>query len=110
MHVGSAGTVLRLRHARLSVPLSDREFESWCYRSGGETYEEADRNRVTCRFPDTETDDRVGYFPESGAFEVITEGRFYSARSLHQHAESWIDGNDRLHVDTGETRVIVDPR
>lgn len=36
--------------------------------------------------------------------------RFYSSRSLHQHAESWIDDDDRLHIDTGETREVIDPR
>jgi hypothetical protein len=27
-------------------------------------------------------------------------GRFYSTRLLHQHAESWIDDEDHLHIDT----------
>jgi hypothetical protein len=52
--------------------------------------------------------DRIDRFTVSGP-GAIPEGRFYSARSLHQHAESGTD-EDWLHVDTGETRVIVDPR
>lgn len=92
------------------MPLSEQEFESWCFRNGGETYEEDDRPGLTCKFPDTDTPDRVGYLTESGAFEVITEGRFYSARSLHQNAESWIDDHDRLHIDTEDTRLVIDPR
>lgn len=90
--------------------LSEQEFESWCFRNGGETYDEDDSPGLTCRFPDTGTSDRVGYLSDSGAFEVITDGRFYSARSLHQHAEAWIDDDDRLHIDTEDTRVIIDPR
>jgi hypothetical protein len=92
------------------MPISETEFKSWCYRNGGETYGEKERGRVACRFPDADVDDRVGYFSESGAFEVISEGRFYSTRSLHQHADAWIDDDDRLHIDTGETREVVDPR
>jgi hypothetical protein len=37
-------------------------------------------------------------------------GEFYSTRSLHQHADSWLDGDDRLHIDTDEARVIIDPQ
>ena len=94
----------------LSMPVSETEFKSWCYRNGGETYGEEERGRVACRFPDADVNDRVGYFSESGAFEVITDGRFYSTRSLHQHADSRIDDADRLLIDTDETRVTIDPR
>ena len=30
--------------------------------------------------------------------QVITDGRFYSTRSLHQQAGSWIDDDGRLHI------------
>lgn len=92
------------------MSLPERDFESWCFRNGGETYDEEDRPGLTCRFPDTDTNDRVAYLSDSGAFEVITDGRFYSTRSLHQHAESWIDDDDRLHIDTEDTRIAIDPR
>lgn len=92
------------------MALSEDEFESWCVRNGGETYEEQRAAGVVCQFPDTDTADRIGYDESNGVFEVITDGRFYESRSLHQHADSWIDEDDRLHIDTGETRVIVDPR
>lgn len=92
------------------MALSEDEFESWCFRNGGETYEEQGTAGVVCQFPDTKTSNRVGYYESNGVFEVITDGRFYQSRSLHQHADSWIDEDDRLHIDTGETRVIVNPR
>lgn len=44
------------------------------------------------------------------AFEVITDGRFYTNRSLHQHVESWVDDDDRFHIDTEDARLIIDPR
>jgi hypothetical protein len=91
------------------MALSEDEFESWCFRNGGETYEHQGTTGVVCQFPDTETADRIGYYESNGVFEVITDGWFYQSRSLHQHADSWIDEDDRLHIDTGETRVIVDP-
>jgi hypothetical protein len=39
-----------------------------------------------------------------------TMARFYSTRLFHQHADSWLDDDDRLHIDTDEARVIIDPR
>lgn len=92
------------------MSLSERDFESWCFRNGGETYDGEDRPGLTCQFPDTETHDRVAYLSDSGAFEVITDGRFYSTRSLHQNAEAWIGDDDRLHIDTEDTRIAIDPR
>jgi len=91
------------------MPLSETEFESWCFRNGGETYEEQGTAGVVCQFPDAGVADRIGYYESNGVFEVITDGRFYQSRSLHQHADSWTDDDDCLHIDTGETRVIVDP-
>lgn len=92
------------------MALSEDEFESWCFRNGGETYEETETAGVVCQFPDSETADHIGYYESNGVFEVSTDGRFYRSRSLHQHADSWIDDDDRLHVNTEETRVIIDPR
>jgi hypothetical protein len=92
------------------MPVSEEKFESWCYRHGGETYDREDGPGIAYRFPDTDTENGVYYFPDTNSFDVITEGRFFTARSLHQHAESWIDDDDRRHIDTDETRVIVDPR
>lgn len=92
------------------MALSEDDFESWCFRNGSETYDEGDTRGLVCRFPDTGASDRVGYYPDNGVFEVITDGPFYSSRSLYQHAEAWIDDSDRLHIDTDETRVIIDPR
>ena len=92
------------------MPVSEQEFESWCYRHGGETYDREERPGVAYRFPDTDTNEGVHYYPDNGSFDVITDGRFYTVRSLHQHADSWIDDEDRLHIDTDETRVIIDPR
>ena len=93
------------------MEISEQEVESWCFRNGGETYDEDDSTSpgLVCRFPDTDTDDRVLRITDS-TFEVIAEGRFYSARPLHQHADSWIDDDDRVHIDTEDTRVIIDPR
>jgi hypothetical protein len=85
------------------------EFTSWCYRHGGETYGQEESAGVAYRFPDTGTPDRVTRISDT-TFEVITEGPFYTARSLHQHADSWIDDDDRLHIDTDDTRLIIDPR
>jgi hypothetical protein len=92
------------------MAVSEDEFESWCFRNGGETYDDNGTSGLVCGFPDTETDDRVGYYSTNDVFEVITTGRFYRSRSLHQHADSWIDDSDRLHIDTAETRVVIDPR
>ena len=89
---------------------SEAEFESWCFRNGGETYEEEETAGVVCRFPDAETTDRVGYYAANGVLEVITNGRFYRSRSVHQHADARIDADDRLQIDTTEARVVVDPR
>lgn len=99
-----------VRRGSVCMPVSEQTFESWCFRNGGETYDEDEGPGIACQFPDTPAEDRVHYLPANESFDVITDGRFYSARSLHQHAESWIDDDDRLHIDTGETRVIVDPR
>lgn len=92
------------------MPISEEEFESWCYRHGGETYDHDDWPGIAYQFPDAETHEGVYYYPENNSFDVITEGHFYTARSLHQHADSWIDDDDRLHIDTDETRVVIDPR
>jgi hypothetical protein len=73
------------------------------------TLQEKGRSRVACRFPDADVNGWVGYLSENGAFEVVSEGRFYSTRSLHQHADSRIDDTDRLLIDTDETRVTIDP-
>jgi DNA-binding helix-hairpin-helix protein with protein kinase domain len=48
--------------------------------------------------------------PDADEFQVITDGQLYSTRSLHQHAESWIDEYDRLHINTEDARIVVDPR
>ena len=48
--------------------------------------------------------------PDADGFQVITDGQFYSTRSLHQRAESWIDEDDRLHINTEDARVATDPR
>ena len=86
------------------------EFESWCFRNGGETYEEGGRPGVAYRFPDIDIADRIHYFPDNDTFDVITEGSFYVTRSFQQHTDSWIDEDDRLHIDTGDSRAIIDPR
>jgi hypothetical protein len=48
--------------------------------------------------------------PDADEFQVITDGQLYSTRSLHQHAESWIDEYDRLHINTEDARIVADPR
>lgn len=93
------------------MAVSESEFEEWCWRNGGVTVEEPPVGPgIVCRFPDVDTLDRVVYLPDVNGFQIITDGRFYSTRSLHQHADSWLDDDDRLHVDTGETREVIDPR
>lgn len=92
------------------MPVSEEEFESWCYRHGGETYDREDESGIAYRFPDTDTEDGVYYYPNNDSFDVMTGGQFFTTRSLHQHAESWIDDDERLHIDTGDMRLIVDPR
>ena len=92
------------------MPISGDTFESWCFRNGGETYEERDSPGIACRFPGTDVPDRVHFHPDTETVDVVTGGRFYSTRSIVQNADSWIDDHDRLHVDAGDTRVIVDPR
>ena len=89
--------------------LSEQEFRAWSYRNGGETYGRPNEPGIAHHFPDDGSNDHVIRISED-AFEVVTDGRFYSTRSLHQHAESWIDDDDRLHIDTDETRLIADPR
>lgn len=91
------------------MPITEEEFQSWCYRNGGETYGGEWSPGIAYRFPDADTPDRVTRITET-AFEVITEGPFYSTRSLHQNAESWIDDDDRLHINTEDARVIIDPQ
>lgn len=59
---------------------------------------------------DVDTLDRVVYLLDADGFQVITDGQFHSTRSLHQHAESWSDDDDRLHVNTEDARVAIDPR
>jgi hypothetical protein len=93
------------------MAVSESEFEGWCWRNGGVTFEEPPVGPgIVCRFPDVDTLDRVVYLPDVDGFQIITVGRFYSTRSLHQHAGSRIDDDDRLHVDTDETHVVIDPR
>jgi hypothetical protein len=92
------------------MSISAEAFESWCYRHGGETYDHDDWPGIAYQFPDAETHEGVYYYPANNSFDVITEGHFYTVRSLHQHADSWIDDDDRLHIDTDETRVVIDPR
>jgi hypothetical protein len=93
------------------MALSESEFENWCWRNGGVTFEEPPVGPgIVCRFPEVDTLDRVVYLPDADGFQVITDGQFYTTRSLHQHAESWIDDDDRPHIDTDETRVIIDPQ
>ena len=69
----------------------------------------ADGPGVAYRFPDADIPDRIHYFLYINTFDVITGGPFYSTRSLQQHADSWID-DDRLHLDTDDARVIIDPQ
>ena len=93
------------------MALSESEFEDWCWRNGGVTFEEPPVGPgIVCRFPEVGTLDRVVYLPDADGFQVITDGQFYSTRSLHQRAESWIDENDRLHINTEDVRIVVDPR
>lgn len=91
------------------MPISEDEFRSWCYRNGGETYEESTAPGIVCQFPDVETPDRVAFLPDVDAFQVIAQGVFYQTRSLHQNAESQIDDDDRLHINTDDVRLVVDP-
>lgn len=88
---------------------SDDEFRAWAYRNGGEIYGRPNDPGIAYHFPDTDSEVHVIRITED-AFEVVTEGRFFSSRSLHQHADSWTDDSDRLHIDTDESRVIIDPR
>lgn len=92
------------------MPISGEAFESWTHRNGRETFEEEERPGIICWFPDADISDRIHYFPDTDTFDVIAGGPFYSARSVLQHAESWIDDRDRLHIDTDDTRLVVDPR
>ena len=65
---------------------------------------------IARRFLDVDTLDRVVYLLDADGFQVIAGGQFYSARSLHQHAESWSDDDDRLRINTEDARVAIDPR
>lgn len=91
------------------MPLLEQEFRAWSYRNGGETYGRPNEPGIAHHFPGEGSNDHVIRISED-AFEVVTEGRFYSTRSLHQHADSWLDDDDRLHIDTDEARVIIDPQ
>jgi hypothetical protein len=93
----------------LDMPPSERDFRVWSYRNGGETYGRSDDPGIAHHFPDTDSNDHVIRISED-AFEVATEDRFYSTRLLNQHAESWIDDDDRLHIDTEDARIAVDSR
>lgn len=101
---------MKVSAGAISMPISDETFESWCFRNGGETYEEREGPGTACRFPGTDVPDSVHYHPDTETVDVIARGRFYSTRSIVQNADAWIDDDDRLHVDAGDTRVIVDPR
>lgn len=92
------------------MPISAEEFESWCFRNGGETFEEEDRSGILCWFPDANIPDRITYFPETGTYDVTTGGLFYTTRSMNQHSDSWIDDDDQLQIDTADARLTVDPR
>jgi hypothetical protein len=83
------------------MEISEEKFESWCFCNGGETYDEDESTSpgLVCRFPDTDTYDRMLRITDS-TFEIVTDGRFYSARSLHQHTKSWIDDDYGFHVGT----------
>lgn len=39
------------------MPVSETEFESWCYRNSGETYGEEERGCVACQFLDADVND-----------------------------------------------------
>jgi hypothetical protein len=100
-----------IRRVGRFMTLSEDDFESWWWRNGGETFEEPPVGPgIVCRFPDVDTPDRVVYLPDVDGFQVITDGQFYSTRSLHQHTDAWIDDDDRLHIDTDQTREVVDPQ
>jgi hypothetical protein len=102
--------VLTVRRGLIYMPISEDEFESWCWRNGGETYEEPPAGPgIVCRFPDAETPDRVAYLPDIEGFQIYTRGQFYTAISLHQQTDSWIDDDDQLHVDTEDVRAVIDP-
>lgn len=90
--------------------VSEGEFISWCYRNGGETYGREGQPGLVCHFPDADERDRIGYLPDREAFQVITEGRFYVTHSIHERGEGVIDDTDRLHIETADGRIVVDPR
>ena len=109
IHTGTSPNHLNGSLRALTMPLSEQDFRAWSYRNGGETYGRPNEPGIAHHFPDSDTKNHVIRISED-AFEVVTEGRYYSARSLHQHADSWLDDDDRLHIDTDETRLIIDPR
>lgn len=92
------------------MQFSRDEFRSWCYRNGGETYGRENRPGIVCHFPDSDERDRVGYLPDRNVFQVITDGRFFVTHSIHERAEPEIDDDDRLHIETPNGRIVVDPR
>jgi len=84
-------TSLTIRHVLRLMALAENESEDWCWRNGGVSFEEPPVGPgIVCRSPEVDTLDRVVYLPDADVFQVITDGQFYSTRSLHQHAESWI--------------------
>ena len=84
-------TSLTIRHVLRLMALAENESEDWCWRNGGVSFEEPPVGPgIVCRSPEVDTLDRVVYLLDADVFQVITDGQFYSTRSLHQHAESWI--------------------
>lgn len=80
---------------------------------GGETVESVGLSvgpGIVRRFPEVDTLDRVVYLPDADGFQVITDDQFYPTHLLHRHAESWIDEDDRSHINTEDARVAIDPR
>lgn len=92
------------------MSVSEEAFESWCLRSGGETYEEGGGPGIACQCPGTDVPDRIHYHPDTDTFDVVTRGVFFESRTIHQRAGSWIDDDDRLHIDTEDSRLVIDPR
>lgn len=92
------------------MEFSEAAFRSWCYRNGGETYGRDDRPGIVCHFPDADQQDRIGYLPTSDTFQVITDGRFYVTHSIHEQTTPEFDDYDRLHIETPNGRIIINPR
>lgn len=93
------------------MPFSEEDFELWCWRNGGETYVEPPVGPgIVCRFPNADTPDTVADLPDADGFQVHTQGQFYSTLSIHQHTDARIDADDRLHIETADAHLIVEPR